>query len=62
MSEADRGVCPSWRANVRNYAIRAQENQYRFADDLKAAGQIMADAKRRDGQSRSNERAAPADL
>jgi hypothetical protein len=33
--------------------IRAQENQYRFADDLKAAGQIMADAKRRDGQPRS---------
>jgi hypothetical protein len=33
--------------------IRVPENQYRFADDLKAAGQIMADAKRRDGQSRS---------
>jgi hypothetical protein len=33
--------------------IRAEENQYRFADDLKAAGQIVADAKRRDKQSRS---------
>jgi hypothetical protein len=32
---------------------RAEENQYRFADDLKAAGQIIADAKRRDGQPRS---------
>jgi hypothetical protein len=34
-------------------ATRAQEKQYRFADDLKAAGQIIADAKRLDGQSRS---------
>jgi hypothetical protein len=31
----------------------AEENQYRFADESQAAGQIMADAKRRAGQSRS---------
>jgi len=53
MSEADRGAADTAARMSETMPTRADENQYRFADDLKAAGQIMANAKRQDGQSRS---------